>query len=132
LSGSLLILCGDGVIRDLAGLRGTYHLIPQTDLAIMLILQSLESTGASSARIYLDSPVSNSGRLRQRILEISSSFQLPVEVILADDTDKMMEGNENIITGDSILLDSCISWINLTRDIIMGIEVDPFIADLSE
>lgn len=132
LSGSLLILCGDGVIRDLAGLRGTYHLIPQTDIAIGLLLQSLEIAGASSARIYLDAPVSNSGRLRDRIIEISSSYHLPVEVILADDTDKVIEGKENIITGDSILLDSCASWVNLTRDIIMRSVEDPFIADLSE
>lgn len=132
LSGSLLILCGDGVIRDLAGLRGTYHLIPQTDIAIGLLLQSLEIAGASSARIYLDAPVSNSGRLRDRIIETSSSYHLPVEVILADDTDKAIEGKENIITGDSILLDSCASWVNLTRDIIMRSVEDPFIADLSE
>ena len=132
LSGSLLILCGDGVIRDLAGLRGTYHLIPQTDIAIGLLLQSLEITGASSARIYLDAPVSNSGRLRDRIIETSSSYHLPVEVILADDTDKAIEGKENIITGDSILLDSCASWVNLTRDIIMRSVEDLFIADLSE
>jgi hypothetical protein len=132
LSGSLLILCGDGVIRDLAGLRGTYHLIPQTDIALGLLLQSLEITGASSARIYLDAPVSNSGRLRDRIIETSSSYHLPVEVILADDTDKAIEGKENIITGDSILLDSCASWVNLTRDIIMRSVEDPFIADLSE
>lgn len=132
LSGSLLILCGDGVIRDLAGLRGTYHLIPQTDIALGLLLQSLEITGASSARIYLDAPVSNSGRLRDRIIETSSSYHIPVEVILADDTDKAIEGKENIITGDSILLDSCASWVNLTRDIIMRSVEDPFIADLSE
>jgi len=132
LSGSLLILCGDGVIRDLAGLRGTYHLIPQTDIAIGLLLQSLEITGASSARIYLDAPVSNSGRLRDRIIETSSSCHLPVEVILADDTDKAIEGKENIITGDSILLDTCAGWVNLTRDIIMRSVEDPFIADLSE
>lgn len=132
LSGSLLILCGDGVIRDLAGLRGTYHLIPQTDTAISLLLESLERLGTASAKIYLDSPVSNSGRLKKRILEISSTFQLHVEVSLADDSDKAMAGKERIITGDSILLDSCTSWVNLARDIILSSVPDPFIADLSE
>lgn len=132
LSGSLLILCGDGVIRDLAGLRGTYHLIPQTDIAIGLLLHSLETADAASAKIYLDAPVSNSGRLKERILETSSSYDLPVDVILVDDTDKVIESKENIITGDSILLDSCTSWVNLIRDIIMRSVEDPFIADLSE
>jgi hypothetical protein len=132
LSGSLLILCGDGVLRDLAGLRGTYHLIPQTDTAISLLLESLERLGTASAKIYLDSPLSNSGRLKKRILEISSTFQFPVEVSLEDDSDKAMSGKESIITGDSIILDSCISWVNLTRDIILNNVPDPFIADLSE
>jgi len=132
LSGSLLILCGDGVIRDLAGLRGTYHLIPQTDVAIRLLFESLEVLRVASAKIYLDSPVSNSGRLKKRILEISSTFQLPVEVSLEDDSDKVMSGKESILTGDSIILDSCISWVNLTRDIILNNIPDPFIADLSE
>lgn len=130
LSGSLLILCGDGVIRDLAGLRGTYHLIPQTDIAIGLLIQSLETAGAASAKIYLDAPVSNSGRLKERILETSSDNDLQIEVILVDDADKVIGGKENIITGDSILLDSCTSWVNLTRDIIMRSVEDPFIADL--
>lgn len=130
LSGSLLIPCGDGVIRDLAGLRGTYHLIPQTDIAIGLLIQSLETAGAASAKIYLDAPVSNSGRLKERILETSSDNDLQIEVILVDDADKVIGGKENIITGDSILLDSCTSWVNLTRDIIMRSVEDPFIADL--
>jgi hypothetical protein len=107
-------------------------LIPQTDTAIRLLFESLEVLGVASAKIYLDSPVSNSGRLKKRILEISSTFQLPVEVSLEDDSDKVMSGKESILTGDSIILDSCISWVNLTRDIILNNVPDPFIADLSE
>lgn len=33
LSSSLILRCMDGTIRDLAGLRGTYHLIDKTNIA---------------------------------------------------------------------------------------------------
>lgn len=132
LSGSLLLLCSDGVLRDLAGLRGTYHLIPQTDTAVSLLLEALVGLEAASATIFLESQVSNSGRLRARILELSSTFPIKVDVLLVDDADKALEGRERIITGDSILLDSCVSWVNAVADIVINKVPEPFIADLSE
>ena len=42
LSGSILIRGQDGLIRDLAGLRGTYKLIDKTEEAIKLIGQVLD------------------------------------------------------------------------------------------
>ena len=36
-SGSTLLYCMDGTIRDLAGLRGTYRIIDKTDLAVEAI-----------------------------------------------------------------------------------------------
>ena len=69
LSGSILIRCMDGTIRDLAGLRGTYRLIDKTDLAIQLIGAKLEKMQINTACFYLDAPVSNTRRLKQRIGE---------------------------------------------------------------
>jgi hypothetical protein len=66
LSGSPLILGSDGVLRDLAGLRGTYRLIEQTDTALKLLGEFLNRLGVPRATFYLDAPVSNSGRLRQK------------------------------------------------------------------
>ena len=48
-SESMLFRCMDGTIRDLAGLRGTYRLIPETDLAIKALLKTLESSKAGKA-----------------------------------------------------------------------------------
>lgn len=58
LSGTTLLKCMDGTIRDLAGLRGTYRLIDKTPHAIKLAGRALVQTGAGKAVFYLDAPVS--------------------------------------------------------------------------
>jgi hypothetical protein len=115
LSGSPVLSCDDGVYRDLAGLRGTYSLIRQTHIAISLVFHVLSGLHVPKAIFYLDSPVSNSGRLKERILEEAAVWNFPVEVHLVPNADFVLSGHEHIITGDSVLLDSCISWFNLTR-----------------
>ncbi|MDE7093305.1 MAG: DUF434 domain-containing protein, partial [Oscillospiraceae bacterium] len=43
-SGSLLLDCMDGTVRDLAGLRGTYCLIDKTDLAIQAMREFFQES----------------------------------------------------------------------------------------
>jgi len=113
LSDSLLLKCMDGTVRDLAALRGTYRLIDKTDKAIMLIGKALEDSKIGKAIFYLDAPVSNSGRLKQRIIDLLSQFTFEVEVEVINNVDSVLENLENVITGDAIILDKCVSWINL-------------------
>jgi len=131
LSQSPIFLGRDGVYRDLAGLRGSYHLIPQTDLAIDLILSQINRCSASAARFFLDAPVSNSGRLKSRILDHARTFKTPVEVELVHNADTALAGQANIATGDSIVLDRCHSWVNLARSIIENQIPDAWVIDLS-
>ncbi len=128
LSDSLLLKCMDGTIRDLAALRGTYRLIDKTDTAIMLIGKILESNKADKAVFYLDAPVSNSGRLKQRIIELLNPFTFEVQVEVINNVDAVLEKLDNVITSDAIILDKCASWINLNARIIEGINMDyPYI-----
>jgi len=114
LSGSLLIRGGDGVLRDLAGLHGTYRLIRQTDEALELVGRALANLAVPEARFYLDTPVSNSGKLKSRIREHAASWPLPVAVELTDNVDACLDRKERIVTSDSVLLDHCASWLNLS------------------
>lgn len=118
LSDSLLLKCMDGTIRDLAALRGTYRLIDKTDNAIMLIGNMLEKNKIDKAVFYLDAPVSNSGRLKQRILELLNPFHFEVQVEVIHNVDTVLEKLDNVITSDAIILDKCISWINLNAKMI--------------
>lgn len=114
LSFSTLILCMDGVIRDLAGLRGTYRIIDKTEEAIRLIGDKLSDMEIKEVLFYLDAPVSNTGRLKQRIQDILSDRTYTVTVELVNNADVLLQNRENVITGDAIILNQCLSWINLT------------------
>ena len=118
LSDSLLLKSMDGTIRDLAALRGTYQLIDKTDTAITLIGSILEKNKIDKAVFYLDAPVSNSGRLKQRITELLNQFTFEVQVEVINNVDAVLEKLDNVITSDAIILDKCVSWINLNAKII--------------
>lgn len=118
LSDSLLLKCMDGTIRDLAALRGTYRLIDKTETAIILIGKVLEENKVGKTIFYLDAPVSNSGRLKQKIIELLSQFTFEVEVEVIHNVDAALERLDNVITSDAIILDKCTSWINLNAKII--------------
>lgn len=128
LSDSLLLKSMDGTIRDLAALRGTYRLIDKTDTAIMLIGKFLEQSKVGKAVFYLDSPISNSGRLKQQILELLNQFAFEVQVEVIHNVDTVLKKLDNVITSDAIILDRCISWINLNARIIEEMNADyPYI-----
>ncbi len=127
-SGSPLLKCMDGTIRDLAGLRGTYRLIDKTELAIMEIGKVLEKKKVKEAIFYLDAPVSNSGKLKERIMELLEPFSFEVQVHNINNVDSMLEKLECVVTSDAIILDKCKSWFNMTK-VIMEEEIGayPFI-----
>ena len=118
LSKSIVMKCMDGTVRDLAGLRGTYRLIDKTDMAINLIGDKLQQLKVDKVVFYLDSPLSNSGRMKMRILELLSSYSFEVEAEVVHNADVVLEKLDNIITSDAIILDKCESWINLGDRII--------------
>ena len=127
LSGGLIILGKDGVLRDLAGIRGTYSLIRRTDEALELIGKCLLELSVPEAVFYLDKPVSNSGKLRNRILEYAEERNIPVRVELVPNADVMLAGRARIVTGDSVLLDRCTSWLNLSAKIVSDCIKDAWI-----
>ena len=130
LSGSPIFLGKDGVLRDLAGLKGTYRLIDKTYIALNLIGKILRELNVPMVKFYLDSPVSNSSRLKSKILELSEQWGVPVEVELAHNVDVILADKERVVTGDSIILDVCKSWFNLSRKIIQDYIQDARVIDL--
>lgn len=116
LSGSILLAGMDGTVRDLAALRGTYRLIPETGEALHLMFDVLRDAGAGKINILLDEPVSNSGRLKACIAEIAEDYSFETDIRILRDVDRELYGRENVITSDSIILDHCASWINLTKE----------------
>lgn len=131
LSDSLLIKGMDGTIRDMAGLRGTYRIVDKTEKALELLLNALEEKRPDRAVIYLDSPVSNSGRLKGFILEKAEAYDVNIEVEVIPDVDRVLSGMEYVVTADGIILDHCKSWYNLNSEIIRASIENPWIYALS-
>ena len=114
LSDSILFTCMDGTIRDLAALRGTYRIIRETECAVRMLFDVLKEMEIRSATILLDKPVSNSGRLKMLIADVAEDFPFLPDVQVRKDVDRALYNRENVITSDSVILDHCVSWINLT------------------
>ena len=117
-SDSMLFNCMDGTIRDLAGLHGTYRLIPQTDMGVSALLRSLEELKVKGAVICLDKPVSNSGRLKERILELASDISFELDVRIEEQVDTILKSKPLIASADAIILDECGEWFDLVRYVI--------------
>lgn len=113
LSGSFLLECMDGTIRDLAGLRGTYRLIDVTYGAVKMIADTLRYLNAEKAVFYLDAPVSNSGRLKTLIADIWEEYHMDLDIQVINEVDSTLSRLENVVTADAIILDNCKSWFNL-------------------
>lgn len=127
LSHSLVLRGDDGVLRDVAGLHGTYRIIDKTEKAIELILQTLSNLDVRNATFILDKPVSNSGSLKQLILEISRNFNLEVVVELDMNPDQIFVDKENVISSDGPVILKSSSWFNLNSMIVRDMIPDTWV-----
>lgn len=66
----------------------------------------------------MDAAVSNSGRLKQLIKKQAEEYKAAVEVEVLHAVDSVLEKLPSVITSDAIILNRCLSWINMNRDII--------------
>lgn len=118
LSGGTLLCGSDGSIRDLAGLRGTYRLLEQTDVALNLLAKVLMDGQVEHVIFYLDAPVSNSRNLKYRIHELSKHWSFETEVELVPNPDVILQKFGRVVSSDAIILDACDSYFNLLEQII--------------
>ncbi len=112
-SESPVFRCLDGAIRDLANLKGSYHIIDKTEPAIRLVFAQLDKLQIAKAIINIDSPVSNSRNLKVLLLCLAKDYNVEIEVNLIDACDKSFYNQNNVITGDCIVIDNAKSWVPL-------------------
>ena len=119
LSGGLLIACRDGCIRDLASVHGSYRSVNETEKALLMVGETLALAEPKSVLWLLDQPVSNSGRLAQRIREIAEAAHWPwtVEVVMNPDR-QLRHEDRPVITSDSNILDAPVHWINFNAEMV--------------
>ena len=119
MSGGLIFRGRDGCCRDLASIHGTYRRVSETQPAIELIGGFLQQIGISQALWLLDSPVSNSGRLKTLLRELAEKSNWKWEIDLVTSPDAVLIKGEKIVaSSDSVILDKCGRWVDLAGEII--------------
>jgi hypothetical protein len=109
----------DGCFRDLASIHGTYRKVTETIPALQLIGQFLKEIAVAKALWLLDSPVSNSGRLKTLIGQLAqkNNWNWEIKLLLSPDSE-LIKTDHIVASSDSVVLDRCKNWVNLARAII--------------
>ena len=130
LGGGVVLKARDGTLRDIAGMHGTFRKVHETIPAINLIGRAVEQLNVSECLWYLDSPVSNSGRLKTLLLQLGKEKNWNFHVDLLTNPDNILsESKEIVATSDSIILNRCQRWFDLTGYVIDEYINDVFIVD---
>lgn len=104
----------DSCYRDLSGVHGTYKRVNQTHRSIELVAEFFKKSELDKLIWIFDKPVSNSGRIKQIILEFAQEHNLNWEVELEFNPDKFLAENAEITaSSDAWILDHCKKWFNL-------------------
>jgi len=131
LGGGVVLCCRDGTFRDVAGVHGTYRKVGETIPALNLIGQVVARLDAIRVFWIFDRPVSNSGRIREILLERSAEKGWNWGVELSNNPDAQLRASQAIVaTADSAILDRCERWFNLARFVIETACPDARIIDL--
>ena len=114
LSGAYIFKCLDQTYRDISSVHGSYKRVTKSEEAIILVGQTLADLAVAKVQWLLDAPVSNSGRLKTKLLKIATIHNFPWEVQLVNNPDAdLVISQEIVITSDAWILDGCQAWFNL-------------------
>ncbi len=114
LSGAYIFEGTDGCFRDLSGVHGTYKRVMQTQTSIELVADFFRKSGAAELVWIFDKPVSNSGRIKQMVLDYAVENHLNWSGALEFNPDKFLaEHAEIVVSSDAWILDHCKNWFNL-------------------
>ncbi len=109
LKGYPVFVADDGVLRDSAGVHGSYRPGRVTEPAIRVILDSLGNLGLAGVDIYLDAPISNSGKMARDLRE-RNAFRPPAPAVTVSvelSADYPLKRYSGVVaTSDSAIMDS--------------------------
>jgi hypothetical protein len=119
LGGGVVLLGRDGCCRDVAGVYSHYRQVEETVPALQAIGRTVSQLAAAQCRWWLDSPVSNCGRLQAIILRVAVEAGWPWQVELVTNPDRVLAAADRIVSSsDHVILDRCQRWFNLALQVL--------------
>ena len=133
MSGGVIFKGRDGCFKDLASIHGTYRKVTETIPALELIGGFLNEVCVGKTLWLLDSPVSNSGRLKTLIGELArdNEWDWDIELVISPDA-RLIKTDAVVASSDSVVLDGCKKWVNLAAEIVKQRLPGARIIDLSQ
>lgn len=127
LARGVLLLGRDTCLRDMASFHGSYRLVQETERAVEILVDVVDSLRPSGVTVYIDRPVSNSGRLAEIVRTTAASKGSCIQATTADRVDEILKDSTAVVaSADSAILDACDDWLNLAR-----ISVERHLAELT-
>ncbi|MBF0508765.1 MAG: DUF434 domain-containing protein [Deltaproteobacteria bacterium] len=120
LTGVTLIWADDGLIRDIAGVRGGHTLTPVTEQAVSLLAEAVHSIQPGEILAYFDAPISHSGVLAAMTQERLARLGIRHTSIAVKAPDDEIAAQKEAIaaTSDSHLADRVTLLFDLAAHII--------------
>jgi hypothetical protein len=121
LAGGVILAARDGCFRDMASMHGTWRQVEETCRALELIGRFLVGIPTGPCVWYLDSPVSNSGRLKVQIQELAATHGWGWQVEVVINPDAVLSASQEIVaSADSVVLDRCQRWYGLAQEVVLA------------
>lgn len=131
LSGGVVLRGADGSHRDLASVHGTYRHVSETETSLHHLCATLAAAHPEAVTWYLDSPVSNSGRLATLMRASFEAEGLAWEVELVKNADRsLQEAHVVAASSDGWIMDSADGWVDLAGATLLRFVPDAWIVDL--
>jgi hypothetical protein len=107
LKGYPVFISDDGLVRDSSGVHGSYKAGKITERGITEILSGLAALKPARAELFLDSPISHSGEMADKLREeLSRTTSLPHQVTVFPSADFPLKSFTGIVaTSDSSIID---------------------------
>jgi len=119
LAGGVIIKGRDSCYRDLASIGGNYRKVDQTRPSIQLIGDFLKNLKAEKIVWYFDRKVSNSGKLKELLVEMSQQNKWNWEIQLDDQVDQTLINFPGVVaSSDGEILAQTKSWVNLIKPLL--------------
>lgn len=108
LKGHTIFLSDDGILRDSAGIHGSYRTSQATPQARKAIIAEIVRLEPENLALFLDSPIPFSGRMADNLrTDLESCLSIPFVVTVVPSADYSLKSFSGIVaTSDSTIVDT--------------------------